>query len=229
MHRNLIISGGIFHEFAASSEALAAILTESDIESEIIDDVDAGLGALRQSRYDMLTINALRWTMMTGDKYEPFRADWAYSMPRASRTALRDFVGSGGALLGMHTASICFDDWPEWGRILGGRWIWGASYHPPLGKVSACPSAARHPVTVGIDTFEVTDEIYHELEITGDVVTLMSGSCGDCDGSPPICWAHTFGEGRVVYDALGHDAASLEQLQHRKLLGQASRWLLRKA
>lgn len=226
MHSNLIISGGIFHPFEESSAALADVLRGVGIESEVVVDVDRGLQALLDDDVDMLTINALRWGMQTGDKYAPYRAEWAYRMPQPSRDRLVNFVRGGGALLGMHTASICFDDWPEWGELLGGRWQWGVSHHPPLGPVSVSPTAHDHPVTRDIRPFDLTDEVYHDLALAADVVPLLVGECALSDGPQPVCWAREFGDGRVVYDALGHNAASLNESQHRRLLGQAARWLL---
>lgn len=226
MRANLIISGGIFHPFDESSEALATILRDAGIESRVVNDVDAGLALLAGGNFDMLTINALRWGMMTADKYEPYRAEWAYHMPRASCDKLTGFVDSGGALLGIHTASICFDDWPEWGELLGGSWQWGISHHPPSGPVSVWPTGHTHAVTEGIQPFELSDEIYHQLALEADVEPLLLGDCKACEGPQPVCWAREFGNGRVVYDALGHDAASLNHPQHRQLLGQAAHWLL---
>lgn len=225
MSENLIITGGIFHPFDELSRALCEVLEEVGIRSYITEDMDAGLQSLTSGSYGMLTINALRWGMMTADKYEPYRAEWAYRMPPSSRDALRNFVVSGGALLGMHTASICFDDWPEWGALLGGRWRWGVSYHPPLGPVSARPTMVSHAVTGGVEPFELTDEIYHDLELQPDVVPLVEGESPGGDGAQPVVWARSYGKGRVVYDALGHDAASINQPQHRRLLQQAARWL----
>ena len=224
MPNNLIITGGIFHPFLESSAALADALAESGIESETTIDMDAGLQSLREGRYDMLTVNALRWGMMTADKYEPYRAEWAYRMPEASRVALTEFVADGGGLLGVHTASICFDDWPGWQQLLGGQWVWGRSHHPPLGEVNARPTSAGHPVTVGIEPFTVTDEVYHALALESDVVGLLEADTGE--GPQPLVWARDVGQGRVVYDALGHDAASIREPQHRRLLKQAAAWLL---
>lgn len=227
MHKNLIISGGIFHRYAESSQAVQEVLNDIGVDSQITEDVDAGIAALARGEYHMVTVNALRWGMMTADKYEPFRADWAYQMPQTSRDGLTRFIESGGALFGLHTASICFDDWPEWGKILGGQWRWGCSHHPPLGLVTVRPTSIRHEVSNGLSEFELNDEIYHDLALESDVIPLLEGECPAGKGPQPVVWAREFGRGRVVYDALGHDAASVNHVQHRQLLQQAARWLLR--
>ena len=224
MPQNLIITGGIFHPFEESSAALADILTAVGIESQTTTDIDAGLRSLVDGAYSMVTINALRWSMTTGDKYEPYRDQWAYRIPEASRAALTGFVENGGALLGIHTASICFDDWPGWQQLLGGRWVWGQSHHPPLGEVTAMPTSATHAITDGVAQFTVNDEVYSALALEPDVVGLLEADAGD--GPQPLVWAREVGRGRVVYDALGHDAASVRQPQHEQLLQQAGAWLI---
>ncbi len=224
MPRNLIITGGIFHPFEASSAAIAALLEKDGIESDVVTDVDAGLQALPDGPYSMVTINALRWGMMTADKYEPYRAEWAYQTPPASRDALTGFVAGGGGLLGMHTASICFDDWPGWQSLLGGQWVWGRSHHPPLGELTARPTDVGHEVSAGVEAFTVTDEVYHSLALEPDVDALIEADAGE--GPQPIAWARHVGQGRVVYDALGHDAASLNVPGHARLVRQAAQWLL---
>jgi type 1 glutamine amidotransferase len=223
MPRNLIITGGIFHPFEASSAALADVLAEAGIDSETTFDMTAGLESLSGDAYAMVTINALRWGMMTAEKYAPYRAEWAYRIPESSRRALTGFVEAGGALLGMHTASICFDDWPGWQQLLGGQWVWGRSHHPPLGEVRARPVSAAHPVTDGVAPFTVNDEVYHGLALEPDVVGLLEADAGE--GPQPLVWAREVGRGRVVYDALGHDAASICEPEHRRLLRQAGAWL----
>ena len=44
--RNLILVGGIFHDFAASAKALSDVLAPLGIESRIESDLDAGLASL---------------------------------------------------------------------------------------------------------------------------------------------------------------------------------------
>ena len=67
---HLILAGGIFHDFAATSAALGTILAPLGIQSRIEWDLEAGLVSLAESPVDLLTINALRWEMI-GDKYDP--------------------------------------------------------------------------------------------------------------------------------------------------------------
>ena len=93
--RNLILVGGIFHDFQASAEALSTVLEPLGIESRIEPDLDAGVASLAQQPVDLVTLNALRWPMM-GEKYDPYRDTEAYSPPPATRAALQKASGDGG-------------------------------------------------------------------------------------------------------------------------------------
>lgn len=125
----------------------------------------------------------------------------------------------------MHTTPICFDDWPQWGDVVGGAWQWGVSSHPPLGPVSVAVIPG-HPVVEGLPhRLELVDEIYGDLDMRDDVEVFLRARRHDDDRPQPVGWIHRFGRGRVVYDGLGHDVASLSDLGHRRLIVQAVDWV----
>ena len=220
MARNLILTGGIGHPFADASAALADILAAEGIVSTITEDIEAGLSAL--DGFDMVTVYALRWRMLVGEKYAPHREKWAFSLSDAGRRALAGFVEGGGGLIALHTAMVCFDDWPAWRTLLGAQWVWGRSAHPPFGPIEAAPTGIDHPVMAGVTPFALRDEVYGHLDMEPGVEPLMAGDAGA--GSWPLAWTRSVGGGRVFVDLLGHDRASLEQPMHRRLLGRGARW-----
>ena len=223
---NLILVGGIFHDFEASAQALAEVLLPLGIESRIEPDLEAGLASLAETPVDLLSLNALRWEMI-GEKYDPYRDQEAYSPSEAARSALKTHLEGGGALLGLHTASICFSDWPEWRALLGGHWVWGTSWHPPPERVEVTPTAEgslRH-----LPAFAVHDELYTSLSLKPTVKVLASGESAAMPSPQPVMWSHTVGAGRVIYDALGHDEASLHHPAHAELLREAVGWAVEKA
>jgi len=150
------------------------------------------------------------------------------SLSGNAREAIVAHVRGGGGLLGVHTASICFDDWPEWRSILGGTWVWGHSGHPPPGAVDVHVIEPDHPLVQGIDDFTLSDEVYGDLALEQDVLPLLQATAvgADC-GTHPTLWERTVGRGRVVYDALGHDAASIEHPVHARILARCALWALR--
>ena len=222
MDRNLIISGGIFHDFTGTSRKLASLLAPLGVESIISDDPEAGLADLAAGGWGMVTVNALRWPM-AGEKYDPWRDDWAFSLSAAGREALSAFVEQGGGLLGLHTAAICFSDWHGWGSLLGGAWRWGHSWHPAVAEVAVQPTAAG--AAAGFAPFTVVDERYSDLALTDNIEILLVAD--DEAGSPqPLAWRHRVGTGRVACDLLGHDPVSLAEPAHACALRSLAGWVL---
>lgn len=219
MTRNLIITGGIVHPFESSAPALAAILALHGIASTVTEDVEGGLATLAE--YDLLTVYALRWTMTQHEKYARDRPRWGLSLSAAGRAAIIDHLERGGGLFGLHTATICFDDWPEWRGILGGAWVWGHSGHPPFGPVEARLDRRDHVLLRGLGDFTLNDEVYGDLAIEPDV-TALAHARAKGGAWHPILWERRVGQGRVVYDALGHDAAALEHPVHGRIVARAA-------
>lgn len=223
--RNLLLTGGIRHDFADNAAAVTALLAEAGIESETTEEIDAGIAWLGEGGFDLVTVMALRWRMQGDPKYAPYRDDWAFTMPEESRRGLRAFVENGGGLFGIHTAALCFDDWPGWGELLGGRWIWGRSFHPPRGAVSVTKTAQPHLLTQGLRNFTLEDEVFSDLSLAEDTAPLLCANSEEGgDAAQPVLWARQVGKGRAVYDALGHDRASLEQSEHARLIQRCALW-----
>jgi type 1 glutamine amidotransferase len=163
--------------------------------------------------------------MLGSEKNAPHRARWAFSPSREARAALRDHLVQGGGLIALHTAIICFDDWDEWSDILGARWVWGQSSHPPRGGLRARMTDAGSPLTKGLGGFSLAnDEVYGGLEWRDEIRPLMTAQADGHATEAPVLWTRTHGTARVVVDLLGHDAESLEQPVHRSILTRAARW-----
>jgi uncharacterized protein len=222
MHSAIIYTGGIAHPFEDASRSLGAILAEVGFAARIsleLDDVVRDLGCEPDA---LLVLYALRWSMTQHEKYAPDRARWALAVPETARAAIAGHVARGAGLLGLHTASICFDDWPQWGEVLGGAWVWGRSFHPPLGPVRAV-LRPEHPLSAGLPDFGVVDEAYTALALQPGVSVAATVQAPGQVPQPAV-WTHAYGGGRVAYDALGHDADSLNEPTHRRLVQRAARW-----
>jgi type 1 glutamine amidotransferase len=225
MIRNLILTGGIGHPFEQAAPALKDILASDGVDSELTFDVEAGMRSLATTRYDVVTVYALRWLMLGSEKYAPHRARWAFSPSPEAKAALRSHLARGGGLLALHTAAICFDDWDEWGDILGARWAWGRSSHPPRGGLKTRMTGAGSPLTKGLDGFSLAnDEVYGGLEWREEILPLMTAQADGHVTEAPVLWTRLHGSARVAVDLLGHDSDSLEQPVHRAILTRAARW-----
>lgn len=224
--RNLCLSGGFAHPFDDTSAALAELLGEVGIDTEITDDLEAGIDRLATGEFEVVTLNLLRWRMLA-ERFAPHRPTLAYELPEQTRAQLTDFVRNGGRLLAMHAASICFDDWEQWAELLGARWNWERSSHPPLGRMRVEIGAPDHPLVAGVGDFELVDEAYGFLDEQPDLVPLLTSAHGGRDH--PLLWVRTFGAGRVAYDALGHDLQSYDSPEHREILRRTAAWLTQPA
>lgn len=216
MRRALLLSGGIYHPFEETSAVVAGWLEQRGLAVTVTQDIEGGLARLAAQPHALLVVNALRWSMVQHEKYEPFRAEWALEVSPEGQAAIEAHAARGGAILGLHTASICFDTWPRWADLLGVGWRWGTSFHPPLG-----------PVAVDGWSDPLEDEVYHAMDAAPDMApTLWARTLPD--GAPqPVSWIST--ERPVGYSALGHSAASLAHPDHAAHLAQLIDTLLERA
>jgi len=141
-------------------------------------------------------------------------------------------IREGKPLVVLHHSICAFDEWPEYWKIVGGKY-----FHKPTtvdGKeYAACTyihdlhfkvnvAKKKHPVTKGVKDFEIFDETYKGYYIAPDVVTLLTTA--EPSSSPVIGWAHTYGKARVVTLQSGHDTPTFQNENFRKLLKQAIEW-----
>ena len=220
MPRNLILSGGVAHDYARTSLALEAALGEVGIRSEIHEE----LGVVEDGSlhgFDMLTLNCARWTCAQNPEW---RDQWRFELSLPARRELLRFLGAGRGLLALHCATLCFDDWPEYPRVLGAWWEWGHSSHAPLQEHAIEIVSPTHPITRGFADFVIHDELYTRPRVLDGVEPLAQGTWEGA--AHPILWAREYGRARVCYNALGHDLDAFEHPTNRTLLQRGALWVL---
>jgi len=126
------------------------------------------------------------------------------------KQAILSFVKEGKGFVGIHNATDTCYDWAEYGEMLGGYF----SGHPWTQEVGVVVEDSDHPATRPLESsFKVYDEIYtfknwdrnktHVLmHLDNDSVDLSKGKRDDHDYA--LGWCHDYGQGRVIYTALGH-------------------------
>jgi type 1 glutamine amidotransferase len=223
MAKNLILSGGVAHDYAKTSPMVQDILSEKGIESDIVTKMDlVEDGSLQQ--YDMLTLNCIRWTCSQPEVPEKWREEWTSYLSDSAKQNLLAFLNDGKGLLALHAATICFDDWPEFKEVLGAWWDWGHSGHSPFREHTFRVNTGAHKITEGINDFETVDELYTDPRITDSVSPLIEG---EWEGKlHPMLWVREYGSARVCYNAFGHDHQAFENQTNRLLVQRCAAWVL---
>jgi len=136
-----------------------------------------------------------------------------------------DFIASGKGFIGLHGASASFKEHPKYYEMIGGRFIG----HKKKCNIDIKILDKKHPITANIDDFTFFDEPYrHDFSMKGDMKVLAEGYYHDEeDPDPePIIWVKTYGNGRVAFCALGHQAKSLKNEVFRKIIRNSVNWVL---
>lgn len=224
--RALHLCAGWQHPWSATAPFWDDFFHALHMPCSVYENLDEGCAALCEQDHDLLVVSTLRWTMSQNERYAPQRAQWAYDIPQAARTAIAQHLQRGGALLAIHAASISFDTWPEWEDMVGGRWVWDQSGHPPYGPIQTRIIEKDHPLMQGVADFETMDEVYGNLRRSPHIHVLAESRAQGGAWMPTV-WCHEWQGARVCYDALGHNMASFTSPDHRRLLVQAVNWLLK--
>jgi len=162
-----------------------------------------------------------------------------YDMPRsitpAQQAKMRSLFERGTGLVVLHHALVSFQDWPDYERIIGGRYP-----EPPKGQPAVSDKIgyehdvevpvtildAAHPITAGMKDFTIHDEIYWGFRVGGDVHPLL-GTTHPKAGKP-LMWTRTEKQSRVVFLQLGHDHHAFENPNFRELVARSIRWSARR-
>jgi uncharacterized protein len=219
--RALAFVGGWAHPSAQTGPPTADALASLGIDCLVADTFSAATVALTSGEIDLLVVHACRFQMVDSRYTQAQREEHASLTPPDFREAVVRHLDLGRPMLALHTAALCFDDWPAWSRLVGATWSWERSNHPPPGAFLVEPT--NEPSVVGLDRFEVFDELYRFVTPADDA-RVIARATDDVGIDHPIAWLRE-ADARVAYNALGHDARSLANTGHRALLGRIINWL----
>jgi uncharacterized protein len=144
------------------------------------------------SKYDLLIVNA-------------DRRDDEFKFSAGQQEAIFDYVRSGHGYVSIHGADNAAKDWlPTWKEMLGGVF---SHFGLPDGKTRKGSFVVKiaetsSPITQGLKDFNLTDELYYQMQMLPDVQPLATI---DFQGATwPVAWTRNFGKGRVFHTVLGH-------------------------
>jgi uncharacterized protein len=158
-------------------------------------------------------------------------------MSHAQKAALLDFVRSGRGFIGIHSATDTFYQWPDYLQLIGGYFD-GHPWHQTVRVQVADPSNAL--VSFLGPSLKLNDEIYQirDFDERGSQVLLrLDETSVDLTRAGvhrrsygwPLAWTRSFGQGRVFYTALGHEAGVWQDARYQRLLLNAILWCTRRS
>jgi type 1 glutamine amidotransferase len=130
--------------------------------------------------------------------------------------AITEFVRNGKGCVAIHLASVQFNE--DFTKMLGGHFL----THPPILEFTIQVDDTHHPITKDIHSFTVVDELYITDYDTRSIKILLSATY---EGKRhPMTWIKTYGEGKVVYIAPGHDFRTFLNPNFLQLVEQSVHW-----
>ena len=151
----------------------------------------------------------------------------------------RDFLSfihdDGKGFVGVHSATITFTQWPEYGEMIGGYFDehpWGTFQAPIVVEDPNFPGMSQWPLE-----FTITDEIYQIKNFSRERCrVLMRLDTSKLDLNNPrvhrtdrdfaVTWAKVYGKGRVYYSTLGHVSENWDDVKFQRMYVEAIKWAL---
>ena len=128
----------------------------------------------------------------------------------------------------LHHALVSYQDWPEFKKIIGGKYIaaeTGGSVYRHDVNIPLKIVNNRHPVTKGLKDFTVFDETYGQCETGDKIEPLLSTS--HPESMPYVAWINAYENSKIIYIQNGHGPQIFSDPNYRKLLQQAIEWLVK--
>ena len=148
------------------------------------------------------------------------------SITEGQKKAYLNLVADRKPMLFLHHSIVSYQDWPEFSRIVGGKYHTRDSSRLSNYKhdeqIFVKITDREHPITKGLQDFTILDETYGNCEILPDVHPLLST---DHPLSLPLLgWVNSYQGHQVVYLQGGHGPEAFKDPNFNKLLEQAIDW-----
>jgi type 1 glutamine amidotransferase len=152
-------------------------------------------------------------------------------MNEAQKQNFLKLLEQGVGLVVWHHALANCQDWPEFEKIAGARfWLQPGERNGVQvarsgtggGKVKMHIEDPHHPITQGLEDFEVTDETYNHQTFCAGIHVLVSTDHPGSDKN--VAWVQRYGKARVFGCQSGHDAQVWTNDSFRRLMAQGIRW-----
>ncbi len=173
------------------------------------------------------------------DSIRNFDAIVFYDMPEQvlltekQKQNFLEFFEEGAPAIFLHHSLLSYREWEEFTEIIGGRYynkspliteqgdtLQSVYQHDVRYKVNIVDD--EHPITLGMEDFEIMDEVYNDYYVKDDVEVLLTTN-HPLSGHK-LGWINTFGKSRIVYLINGHGETAYKNPNFPKLLYNAIHW-----
>ncbi len=169
-------------------------------------------------------------------------SDWDYdviamysmtqNISQKRKDNFKKLLNRGIGLVALHHNMGSFQNWPEFKKIIGGKYYLkateedgverrGSTYKHDI-DMNVRIADASHPITRGMKDFKIHDEGYKYCGFEKNNRVLLTTDHPDSDKT--IAWTRTYGKAKVCTIQLGHDAAAYQNANYRRLVARAIRW-----
>ena len=165
----------------------------------------------------------------TGNVFAPYKDELAKMSADEKKAAserearlkenLMKFINSGRGFVGIHSATDCCQEWPDFGKMINGYFDghpWGAG---TMVSVKVEPGEEEHPLVAMFEgkNVEFKEEIYQLrdpydsksvhmlLRLDTEKTDMTVKGIKRTDNDYGIAWARHWNSGRVFYCSLGHN------------------------
>ena len=211
----LILSGKNNHEWQKTTPMLVRIFKESKRFTITVSDIPDTLTYSTLKKFQLVISNWNTWP----DNKIRMNSQWEGDFLR--------YVNEGGGVLSIHAGASSFYDWEPYHRIGIGRWG-KETRHGPRTRGHIYNLDQGHPITMGMGSFYIMDEIWENTDIYPGSKAIGSLTAKDEKDGHLIDVSSIFvsqnGKGRCFFTTLGHDERALLNSGLQTLLLRAGQW-----
>jgi len=166
----------------------------------------------------------------TGDYDVLVFYDMWTSIDEIEKQAYLKLTREGKPMLFLHHSIVSYQDWPEFEKIVGGKYVKAepgvpveelSNYEHDVWVYSKVENIT--PVTKGFGELRFFDEIYGNVRVSQNVTPLLKTS--HPKSMEIIAWENRYNKSKIVYLQPGHDYRTYAEESYRKLLSQTIHYL----
>lgn len=154
--------------------------------------------------------------------------DFTREMDETCKQNLRNFIEGGKGVVVLHHALLNYQAWPWWSEeVVGGRYRLAPEGKSPSSAVKDgqqifVTPRGDHPVTSGVEPFQIRDEAYKRMWFSDRIQPLLTTDHPASDSV--LAWVGPCRTSRVVAIQLGHGHTAFGHPAYRALVHNAIQW-----